>query len=91
MRVEAGRDILLGCQCYLVMIGKIKSNECSLFLGACTPESPKGACMVSVEGTCNIWATYGVEKSKCVSFGLNSFLQVSRACVLLYVFSCIVF
>jgi hydrogenase expression/formation protein HypD len=58
--VEAGRDILPGCQCHLVMIGKIKPGECPLFLNECTPEAPKGACMVSVEGTCRIWAKHGV-------------------------------
>jgi hydrogenase expression/formation protein HypD len=60
VRVEKGRDVLPGCQCHLVMIGKIRPSECPLFLGACTPESPKGACMVSVEGTCRIWARHGV-------------------------------
>lgn len=58
--VKAGRDILPGCQCHLVMIGKIKPGECPLFLKECTPEAPKGACMVSVEGTCRIWAKHGV-------------------------------
>jgi hydrogenase expression/formation protein HypD len=23
---------------------------------ACTPQKPMGACMVSIEGTCSIWA-----------------------------------
>ncbi len=62
VRVEKGRDLLPGCQCHLVMIGKIKPSECPLFSGACTPESPKGACMVSVEGTCRIWAKHGVKQ-----------------------------
>ncbi|MDH5450608.1 MAG: hydrogenase formation protein HypD [Candidatus Bathyarchaeota archaeon] len=62
VRVEVGRDLLPGCQCHLVMIGKIKPSECPLFMGACTPESPRGACMVSVEGTCRIWAKHGVKR-----------------------------
>jgi hydrogenase expression/formation protein HypD len=61
IRVKQGRDILPGCQCHLVMIGKIKPSECPLFLGACRPEAPKGPCMVSAEGTCRIWAKHGVE------------------------------
>jgi hydrogenase expression/formation protein HypD len=61
VRVKQGRDILPGCQCHLVMIGKIKPRECSLFLSACRPEAPKGPCMVSAEGTCRIWAKHGVE------------------------------
>jgi hydrogenase expression/formation protein HypD len=60
VHVTQGRDILPGCQCHLVMIGKIRPNECPLFLDACRPESPKGACMVSAEGTCRIWARHGV-------------------------------
>ncbi|MEM2319973.1 MAG: hydrogenase formation protein HypD [Candidatus Bathyarchaeia archaeon] len=56
VRITRGRDLLPGCQCHLVMIGKIKPMECPLFMKACTPEKPLGACMVSVEGTCRIWA-----------------------------------
>ena len=58
VRIESGRDIAPGCQCHLVMIGKIKPSECSLFNDSCTPDSPKGACMVSTEGTCRIWAKH---------------------------------
>jgi len=56
IRIEQGRDLMPGCQCHLVMIGKIKPTECPLFMKACTPQTPKGACMVSIEGTCKIWA-----------------------------------
>ncbi|MCW3986341.1 MAG: hydrogenase formation protein HypD [Candidatus Bathyarchaeota archaeon] len=62
VKVKAGRDLLPGCQCHLVMIGKIKPSECPLFMDACRPESPKGACMVSMEGTCRIWAKHGVKQ-----------------------------
>ena len=57
--VGPGRDIYPGCSCHLVIIGKINPNKCSLFNKTCTPETPKGACMVSVEGTCRIWASHG--------------------------------
>ena len=53
--VGPGRDIYPGCSCHLVIIGKITPDECPLFMKACTPERPKGACMVSSEGTCRIW------------------------------------
>ena len=56
VKVEQGRDILLGCECHLVIIGKIKPNECPMFMKACTPAKPIGACMVSSEGTCRVWA-----------------------------------
>jgi len=56
VRVERGVDIQRGCRCHLVIIGKIKPTECPLFMKACTPQKPVGACMVSIEGTCRIWA-----------------------------------
>jgi len=58
VKVVGARDILPGCLCHLVMIGKIKPPECSLYMKACTPQTPKGACMVSMEGTCRIWAKH---------------------------------
>ena len=58
LHVEKSRDLPPGCLCHLVMIGKIKPDECPLFLKACKPQSPLGACMVSMEGTCRIWARY---------------------------------
>jgi hydrogenase expression/formation protein HypD len=59
VKVEHPRDLLPGCLCHLVMIGKIKPPECSLYMKQCTPQTPKGACMVSMEGTCRIWAKHG--------------------------------
>lgn len=56
VKLEKGKDILLGCECHLVIIGKIKPKECPMFLKACTPAKPVGACMVSSEGTCRVWA-----------------------------------
>lgn len=63
VKVEHGVDIQHGCRCHLVIIGKIKPTECSLFMKACTPQKPVGACMVSIEGTCRIWA-----KTKLMAF-----------------------
>jgi len=56
VKVEHGVDIHPGCKCHLVIIGKIKPTECPLFMKTCTPQKPVGACMVSNEGTCRIWA-----------------------------------
>ncbi len=56
VHVEQGKDILLGCECHLVIIGKIKPKECPMFMKGCTPAKPVGACMVSSEGTCRVWA-----------------------------------
>jgi hydrogenase expression/formation protein HypD len=56
IHIEQGKDSQSGCQCHLVIIGKIKPNQCPLFLKACNPAKPVGACMVSSEGTCRVWA-----------------------------------
>jgi hydrogenase expression/formation protein HypD len=45
-------DELPGCRCGDVMIGRIDAAECTLFGRVCTPEEPRGPCMVSFEGTC---------------------------------------
>ena len=41
-----------GCRCGDVLRGLIHPRECPLFGGTCTPETPRGACMVSAEGAC---------------------------------------
>jgi len=56
VKVQEGVDLHHGCRCHLVVVGKIRPVECPLFMKTCTPEKPVGACMVSVEGTCRIWA-----------------------------------
>ena len=64
VKVEHGIDIQHGCKCHLVIIGKIKPTECPLFMKTCTPQKPVGACMVSIEGTCSIWAKTQIDKTK---------------------------
>src|SRR5271157_276652 len=56
VKVEHGVDIQHGCQCHLIIVGKIKPTACPLFMKNCTPQKPVGACMVGNEGTCRIWA-----------------------------------
>ncbi|MCK5628126.1 hydrogenase formation protein HypD [Candidatus Bathyarchaeota archaeon] len=56
IEVGEGIDNQPGCKCHLVVIGKIKPDECPLFMKTCTPHHPVGACMVSREGTCSVWA-----------------------------------
>jgi len=58
VKITNARDLLPGCLCHLVMIGKIKPPECNLYMKQCTPQTPRGACMVSMEGTCRIWAKH---------------------------------
>ena len=47
------------CRCGDIMAGIATPADCALFRGACTPALPRGACMVSSEGTCRIWHEYG--------------------------------
>jgi len=42
------------CICGKILQGLAKPSDCPLFAKACTPENPQGACMVSVEGNCQI-------------------------------------
>jgi len=42
------------CQCGLVLQGIIEPRQCRLFSKVCAPSNPQGACMVSIEGACNI-------------------------------------
>ncbi|NWF39641.1 hydrogenase formation protein HypD [Mariprofundus sp. NF] len=48
-----------GCICPAVLRGLNDPDECKLFATACTPEEPKGACMVSSEGACAAHYSYG--------------------------------
>lgn len=59
VEIKQSRDLLPGCKCHLVIVGKIRPPECPLFMKACTPDRPRGPCMVSSEGTCRIWAKHG--------------------------------
>ena len=47
------------CQCGEVLVGAIKPFECKVFGTACTPERPLGTCMVSAEGACAAYYSYG--------------------------------
>lgn len=47
------------CECPAILRGAKKPTDCKLFGSACTPESPIGSCMVSSEGACAAYWTYG--------------------------------
>ncbi len=59
VRDEAAAEEAKGCVCGSIMLGLAEPTDCPLFGKACRPESPVGACMVSSEGQCRIWQTYG--------------------------------
>jgi hydrogenase expression/formation protein HypD len=48
-----------GCECAQILRGKMQPMDCKLFGKGCTPESPVGSCMVSSEGACAAYYTYG--------------------------------
>ena len=48
-----------GCECPSILRGVKKPTDCRLFGTVCTPENPMGSCMVSSEGACAAYWTYG--------------------------------
>jgi len=47
------------CQCSDVIKGVIRPWECQIFGSDCTPEMPMGALMVSSEGACAAYYSFG--------------------------------
>jgi hydrogenase expression/formation protein HypD len=47
------------CQCGEVLKGVLRPWECKVFGTACTPETPIGTCMVSSEGACAAYYSFG--------------------------------
>jgi len=48
-----------GCECPAILRGQKKPLDCKLFGTVCTPENPMGSCMVSSEGACAAYWSYG--------------------------------
>jgi len=48
-----------GCECPAVLRGVKEPADCRLFGTACTPDNPMGSCMVSSEGACAAYWSYG--------------------------------
>ena len=53
-----------GCACGAVMTGRLKPTECPQFGRGCTPDMPLGALMVSSEGACAAYWTYGGARAR---------------------------
>ncbi|MDD5240221.1 MAG: hydrogenase formation protein HypD [Sulfuricella sp.] len=47
------------CECGAIIRGVKKPLDCKLFGTVCTPDNPVGSCMVSSEGACAAYYTYG--------------------------------
>ncbi|MGR9072797.1 MAG: hydrogenase formation protein HypD [Gammaproteobacteria bacterium] len=48
-----------GCECPAILRGAKKPRDCKLLGAVCTPENPMGSCMVSSEGACAAYWSYG--------------------------------
>ena len=47
------------CECAAILRGQKHPSDCKVFGNACTPDQPIGSCMVSSEGACAAYFTYG--------------------------------
>lgn len=47
------------CECGAILRGVKKPADCKLFGKACTPDNPMGSCMVSAEGACAAYWSFG--------------------------------
>jgi len=50
------------CLCGEILRGNKVPPDCSLFGRDCIPDHPVGACMVSMEGSCNTWFRYRLDE-----------------------------
>jgi len=48
-----------GCECPRILRGVKRPTDCKLFGTVCTPDNPMGSCMVSSEGACAAYWSYG--------------------------------
>jgi hydrogenase expression/formation protein HypD len=55
---KASREVK-SCECPAILRGAKKPTDCKLFGTVCTPENPMGSCMVSSEGACAAYWSYG--------------------------------
>jgi len=58
LAVSTGSDVK-GCECPAILRGAKKPTDCKLFGTVCTPDNPQGSCMVSSEGSCAAYWSFG--------------------------------
>ena len=59
VKLRYRKELNKGCRCGDIMKGEAKPSDCKYFKKRCTPSTPIGPCMVSIEGACNIAFRYG--------------------------------
>ncbi len=62
IKVEESKALPPNCICHFIIVGAAYPPECPLYMKSCNPAHPVGPCMVSREGTCNIWSKYRNKK-----------------------------
>ncbi|MGD9669231.1 MAG: hydrogenase formation protein HypD [Hyphomicrobiaceae bacterium] len=60
---KASREVK-SCECPAILRGVKKPTDCKLFGTVCTPDTPMGSCMVSSEGACAAYWSYGRFRNK---------------------------
>jgi hydrogenase expression/formation protein HypD len=61
-----------GCECPAIIRGVKKPVDCRLFGTVCTPDNPVGSCMVSSEGACAAYWSYGRFRRPAGNEGIES-------------------
>ncbi|MDJ0654094.1 MAG: hydrogenase formation protein HypD [Xanthomonadales bacterium] len=60
-----------GCECPRILRGAARPTDCKLFGVVCTPDNPMGSCMVSSEGACAAYWSYGRFRQPAPEAGLE--------------------
>lgn len=60
------------CECPAILRGVKKPTDCKLFGATCTPDNPMGSCMVSSEGACAAYWTYGGFRGQTATLARNA-------------------
>lgn len=68
---KASREVK-SCECPAILRGAKKPTDCKLFGTVCTPDNPMGSCMVSSEGACAAYWTYGRFRAKQTALASNT-------------------
>jgi hydrogenase expression/formation protein HypD len=58
------------CECGAVLRGVKVPTDCKVFGTVCTPDNPLGSCMVSSEGACAAYYTYGRMRTRAATAGV---------------------
>ena len=53
------------CECGAILRGVKRPQDCKIFGTVCTPDNPIGSCMVSSEGACAAYYSYGRFREAC--------------------------